>query len=125
MGAIGKRNLANAIIAAAILIGLAHFGVAKSLGAHPIWAVKIGYIGVGLGVVVYSMFWVWQGGWVAKLLTFAVLLAVASGVTYFGKMRFVASIAEDAMAGRLWYFGWIAVVGFAFALLMHVLSSRR
>lgn len=120
----GKRNLANAIIAAAILIGLVHLGVSRYLGAHPFWAVKIGYIGVGFGVVLYSVFWVWQGSWLAKLFTFALLLVVVSGVTYFGKTGFVASFGDDVMAGRLWYFGWIAVVGCAFSLIMHVLSAR-
>lgn len=125
MGAIGKRNLANAIIAAAILIGLAYFGLSRYLGAHPVWAVKIGYIGAGFGVVIYSLFWVWRGSWLAKFFTYAILLVIAAGAAYFGKARFVASFAEDVMAGRLWYFGWIAAVGFAFALIMHVLSARN
>lgn len=124
MGEIGKRNLANAILAGAILIGLAHFGLTETLGAHPNWAVKVAYIGVGFGVVIYSMFWVWQGGWLARLLAFIGLTGVTSAVTILGKMRFVGSYGEDALGGQLWYFGWIAVIGFVFALLMHVLSAR-
>ena len=124
MGAIGKRNLANAILAGAVLIALAHFGLTEVLGAHPMWATKIAYIGVGFGVVIYSLFWVWQGSWLAKLFAFLVLTGVAGGITAFGKMRFVASIAEDSFGGQLWYFGWISVIGFCFALMMHLLSAR-
>jgi len=119
-----KRNLVNAIIAGAVLVGLAYLGLTTALGAHPFWAVKIAYIGVGFGVVIYSLFWVWQGSWLAKMISFILLLAVSGGITTFGKTRFAASFAEDAMAGRLWYFGWIAVIGFAFALLFHLLSLR-
>jgi len=125
VAASGKRVAANAVIAGIFLIGLAYLGVPEQLGAHPRWAMKVSYIGIGLGVVIYSLAWVWQSGWVAKFILFAVL-AVISGVgATFGKSRFAASFAEDALAGQLWYFGWIAVFGFVFALLMHLMSLRR
>ena len=124
MGAVAKRNLANALIAGFLLVVMAYLGVPEMLGAHPAWSVKIAYIGVGFGIVLYSIAWIWETGWLAKFLGFLLLLAVFSGVTWFGKMRFVESIAEDALSGRLWYFGWIAVAGAVFALLMHLLKVR-
>lgn len=125
MATAAKRILVNAILAGAMVIALAYLGVPRMLGAHPFWAVKVAYIGIGFGVVIAASFWVWQGSWWAKLAVFAGLLLASAALTGFGKMRFAASYAEDFLAGRLWYFGWIAVVGFGFALLMQLLALRR
>ena len=112
-------------MAGGLLILLAFLGVNEALGAHPLWSIKIAYFGIIAGILIYSFLWVWQGSWMPKFILLAVFLAIFAGVTYLGKSRFAASFAEDAVAGSLWYFGWIAILGFAFALLMHVLAALR
>ena len=121
----GKRSLVNGIIAAVILIAAAYLGVTESLGAHPFWSVKIAYIGVVIGVVIYAFSWVWQGSWLSKFIAFFALLVIAAGATYWGKTQFAASYAENVLAGRFWYFGWIAIAAALFSMLIHVLNLRR
>lgn len=122
---IAKRNLVNALIAAIVVMVLTLSGIPNFFGAHPFWGMKIAYFGVIAGIIVYSFAWVWQGGWGAKAILFVALLFLSIGVTTFGKIRFAASYAEDAMAGRMWYFGWIAIAAMVFVVLLHLLSTRR
>ena len=124
MATLIKRHLVNAIIAAVLVIGLAYLGVPSMLGAHPSWAIKVGYFGVVIGIVISSIVWVWRGGWMPKFGLFMFVTAITAGLVTLGKMRFVASFGEEVIAGRLWYFGWILLMGLAFSLVLHLLSLR-
>lgn len=98
--------------------GAAHVtGITATLGAHPYWATKVIWIGcaAGLGLA-------WLGGRTrlpqGSTLTLSLLLmAVAFLLARAGKEGFAASYGEDAVAGQIWFFGWIATCAFAAAAL--------
>ncbi len=101
------RSAAAMLIAAMLVVGAAHLGLTEWLGAHPFWAVKIGYIGVGIGVALAV---------VLSLLRMPLGVPLALGAA-LGAAGFAASYAEGALAGRFWFFGWIAAAAGAFLLL--------
>jgi hypothetical protein len=95
--------------AAAAVVALTLAEVWVALGAHDFWAAKAGYAGAALGlagVLGLAGMPVSQG----LRLGLAVLVLAGSGAAaYFGKLAFVASYAEDQLAGKLWFFGWFGV----------------
>lgn len=108
--------------ASIVLAALAFlYDVPKQLGAHPWWSTQVILIGVGaaLGVALVAI-WADMARilWAASCLIF--LAAVA--VTRYGKTQFAASFAEDAAAGRMWYFGWIAI---CFSLFLVICLANR
>lgn len=89
-------------------------GAPLLLGAHPFWAVKVIWIGAAIGLLVSLALWR-----LPRLagLSVAGLASIASfGAAHIGKTRFAASYAEDALAGQMWYFGWIATCACIVAL---------
>ena len=110
--------------AAIFIIVAAAFGVSKSLGAHPFWAIKVALIGAPAGAVLavilrYATRFQWTSALAALVLT-----GLAFALAHMGKTRFAASYAEDIQAGQLWYFGWIAVAVFSTTTLA-LLWPRR
>lgn len=108
------RNLilSLAVAIAAVLIA-AHLGAAERLGAHPWWAVRVAYYGILPGAVAAAALAALRlPATVRAMLGFA-LLAVAFWVAHTGGARFAASYAEDAAAGRMWFFGWIGTAAMA------------
>lgn len=97
-------------------------GLPQILGAHPWWAQKAGLVGSTLGAIAFAMLrWMnlprpWLIGLSALALAAAILAAVE------GKAIFVAAYGQAPVAGRLWFFGWFALMGslgaFASALLV-------
>lgn len=110
------------IFAALVVIICANAGLAEALGAHPFWAVRVAWVGVPIGLILAIGAKRVGLAWVMRILGFLICLAGAYAVASFGKERFAASFAEDTFAGRMWYFGWIAVTGFAAALVAAVFS---
>ena len=108
---------------AAVLLVFAYSGGPVALGAHPWWGFKVAYIGVPIGAVLFGLQLVWRAGYVAKAGLYATFLCLAAYLTYRGKIQFAASYAEDAAAGQMWIFGWIAIFALGFLFLTH-LSSR-
>ena len=47
---------------------------------------------------------------------------LAGSAAYFGKMVFVNSYAENTLAGRFWFFGWIASMAALAGLLATVFA---
>lgn len=99
-------------------------GVPEMLGAHPWWAVRVGVVGsligaataVGLGLPGLAGTWLtWASG---------SGLVAALGAAIFGKRAFVASMAEDALAGRFWFFGWYTVCACLFVFAFLLLRGR-
>jgi hypothetical protein len=123
--AIGLKELGVAGLVAAGLIALAHLGVTEALGAHPFWAFKVGYVGVALGLIFYAVQTLVSLPWTLKSLAFAGLLGVSVAATVIGKARFAASYADDFIAGRMWFFGWMGIICFCFVLLVHLVAGRR
>ena len=93
------------VVAIALPVLLAQSGMFVKLGAHPWWAVQVALIGAPIGALV-AMAPFTQG---KRLLLGLVVLALCAGAAYYGKTQFAASFAEDAFAGRMWYFGWIGI----------------
>ena len=107
------------LFCAAIPVGLfIYIDGAALFGAHPWWSQSSVLIGavIGLGLALVT-----RGRGFA---IFAFALLLASLATWFGKTQFAASFAEDVMAGRLWYFGWIAVGASATATLVSLWTSH-
>jgi hypothetical protein len=126
-----RGYLVGSAIAAILVIVAAHLGVSERLGAHPYWAVRIAYLGVAAGTFVAAIASIWPArpARPAIRLTIAiVLLLAAAGVAVTGKARFAASFAEDVVAGRMWFFGWIGVAAMLFTVLflvVRMIGGRR
>lgn len=112
------------LAALAVIVG-ANYGLPITFGAHPFWAVSVAWIGVPLGLILAFVARSRGLGWMSRVLTFALGLCIAYVIATFGKAGFAASYAESALAGRLWYFGWIASMAFASALVAAALSPGR
>ncbi|MCB2136928.1 MAG: hypothetical protein KDE08_13440 [Rhodobacteraceae bacterium] len=115
------QHIAAIGLAGAIVIALAWFGLPERLGAHPFWAVKIGFLGLLPGAVAALLFAWLRLPRMAEIGFAAVLVAASFATAKVGAARFAASYAEDALAGRLWFFGWIAVAGTAMLLFYLVI----
>lgn len=97
--------LALAVVASALAY---LFDVPKVFGAHPWWSQKVVLIGASAGLIVALI--AARSRFASRAWIASVLLAVsAAGITGYGKTRFVASFGDDAAAGQMWYFGWIAI----------------
>ena len=105
------------ISAVTALVGIfaAYFaGLWPILGGHPYWSQSATYIGAGIGVVVFAALWFatilpgWQVKYIA--VTMLAVLVIAFVVSTLGKREFVGSYAENRLAGRIWYYGFIAFI---------------
>ncbi|MEM1066319.1 MAG: hypothetical protein AAF771_04280 [Pseudomonadota bacterium] len=113
------------LVAAAIALVAARFGLTQALGAHPVWAVQVAWIGVPIGAVV-AFLALWRGLaqiWAAPL--FAAVTAAALAAAFWGKAEFAASFAENARAGQAWYYGWIIAAAGATATLAALVPFTR
>jgi hypothetical protein len=125
MSFVSKNEIVTGAIVAAGLVLMGFFGVTTALGAHPWWSFKGVYIGAIVGVVIYVLQSFWRGSFVIKRLIFAIRLLAMTATVWQGKTRFVASFAEDAFAGKMWFYGWIGIVAFLFLLVVHLISQRN
>lgn len=114
--------LAGAFVLVAVL---AWMGVTERLGAHPFWAVRIGWTGAaaGAGLALVLILLRVPSGW--RLGLGVAGTAAGYAVAKVGAARFAASYAEDALAGRFWFFGWICVAAALVVMLQAVLGWRR
>ncbi|MEO7242634.1 MAG: hypothetical protein ABIW85_06945 [Variovorax sp.] len=100
-------------ISIAIVLTLARFGATEALGAHPFWAFKITWLAILPAIAIWWLVRRWRWPEVA----FGLGLAGAALAAVIGKNRFAASFAEDTLAGRFWFVGWIAIAAFATGLI--------
>jgi hypothetical protein len=106
----------------AIAIVAAYFiDLPTDFGAHPWWGQKAILIGAPIGLALTALA-IWLMGSGRSTFVFIVFFAVSFGIAYYGKTAFAASFAEDQLAGKLWYFGWIATCSFAVSFLFSLLS---
>ncbi len=103
------KHIAPLILAACVMALVAYFDLPKAFGAHPWWSVKTVLIGTPIGLILALVASFTPVPPLGRLLTFTALLALAYGLAFYGKTQFAASYAEDALAGKLWYFGWLGV----------------
>lgn len=100
-------------------------GLTLALGAHPLWAGKVIWIGLGLGLLLSAMLWGLRISKTVCLISLTLLTCAAFATAHIGKSRFTASYADDALAGQMWYFGWIATCAFALAILATLVRPHR
>ena len=84
------------------------------LGGHPFWSASATYLGIGTGAaiatishLILSRYPRWDKLHLGIFVSIAIIGITAS--TY-GKIDFVASYAEDRLAGRIWYYGFIVFI---------------
>ena len=118
-------GLAAYVLAGGITVIAAHYGVPKSLGAHPFWAISIAWTGAPIGVVLAFAFRALKWRWTTRILIFMVLLTVADTAAHQGRLAFAASFAENTLAGHFWYVGWIATAASAAGLIASLLTPGR
>ncbi len=115
-----------ALIAPAVAAVLAYaLNLTQTLGAHPWWSHTVVLIGLPVGIGVAAALGATRLPRLARLLTTAALTGLGYGIATIGKARFAASYAEDAFAGQMWYFGWIATCALAAALLATLFWPQR
>ncbi len=90
----------------------------RMFGAHPWWSVKVIWIGLPVGLGFYAASASLSLSSPVQLVGFTVLTSLSYIVAVLGKTRFAASYAEDALAGQMWYFGWVGACAFAAAALI-------
>ncbi len=107
-------KLGLAILSALILAAVFYLAGGLTLaGAHPSWADQVLVSGVVIGTILAIATTRLPGQ--LRVIGFSVLAIGSYLVAYSGKARFVASFAEDAFAGQMWYFGWHALCVFMVA----------
>ena len=112
------------IVIAAMAVTLAYvFEVPKALGAHPFWDQQVLFIGAGIGAILGLISLRLPN--VARIGGFLALTVLAYLAASWGKETFAASYAEDAVAGRVWYFGWFATVAAATAFLFSLATPKK
>lgn len=102
------------LIAAAVagaLVAASLAGLPQTFGAHPWWARQTGIIGGVGGAVLWFALRRAGVSPAAQLNVAALALLASAAAACFGKQVFAASFAENALAGRFWYFGWFALSG--------------
>ena len=118
-----NTEIATALIIATSLVAASALGLTDALGAHPFWAVKSGAFGSAVGLLIYAGLR-WAGlrpRSIALLGGLALLLAGFAAM--HGKSLFVASFAENALAGQFWYFGWFTLMA-ALCITLCALAAR-
>ncbi len=101
------RHMLPLILAVLTIAVLTYGDVAKSLGAHPWWSQKTLMIGTPIGLILAALASLKITA-LPRTILFTLFTLAAFGIAKYGQTQFAASYAEDALAGSLWYFGWIA-----------------
>jgi hypothetical protein len=119
------RQIAALVGAFVIVMVFAWAGLSEQLGAHPFWAVKTGWIGGATGAGVALALILTRVSSRLRLVLGVAGLVAGYAVAKTGAARFAASYAEDVLAGRFWFFGWIAVAGALVVTLQALAAWRR
>ncbi|SHJ14319.1 hypothetical protein SAMN05444000_105148 [Shimia gijangensis] len=109
------RFILTLIVTILLMAALIALDIAKPLGAHPWWSQKTLMIGAPIGLILGAL----SARVIAPLprtVLFALFTLAAFGITKYGQTQFAASYAEDTLAGKLWYFGWIGIAVMAAAM---------
>ena len=94
---------------AALMAAFGLLGGTRALGAHPFWSGQVAFVGIAAGLPVAAVLSQIVKRRTVRIGAVTAVLMLSVLVTYVGKARFVASFAEDFVAGRGWYFGWMAI----------------
>lgn len=108
------------LIPALALMGLVWVtDLPATLGAHPWWSAKVVWIGAPIGLALAWLLSLRCGPW-ARIVLIALALIFSGVSTYYGKQVFVNSFGDNALAGRFWFFGWIASMASLAAMIATV-----
>ncbi|MBO6898614.1 MAG: hypothetical protein JJ868_14675 [Shimia sp.] len=115
------RHLLPALTAALLMAALVALDIARPLGAHPWWSQKTLLIAAPIGLILATLAGLKLRP-IPLAITFAIATALAFATAKYGQTQFAASYAEDQLAGKLWYFGWIATGATLTALLTALIN---
>lgn len=117
------KQATRLLVIAVLIWGMEKFGFTRWLGAHPSWSAQVTYIGIVLGAA-FSL----TTDYAAKrydispivlLVGYIAATLVTAAITLlYGKAAFVASYAADGFAGKVWYIGFMVLIGMIFATLV-------
>ncbi len=119
------KYILPAAIALALPILAAYLGVTKALGAHIWWDVKTILIGAPIGILLAAAFNLLSVPKIQRATAFLLLALAAYALAKYGQTAFANSYAEDQLAGKFWYFGWIATGAFPAATLFTTLCLAQ
>lgn len=104
-------NTLGALVAIVLLLVSNWLKLPEHFGAHPNWSGKVLFIGGALGILMSTTISVFASNvkLLIPLVMFDTIFFLGAIAAYWGKTEFTASYAENAFAGQLWFFGWIAV----------------
>jgi hypothetical protein len=115
-----------AIVLPIFVLGLAYtLDWPRAFGAHHFWSQDVVLYGgpVGIALALAGQ-WLTARSW-ALVAGFGLAAGASYAVAKWGQTRFAASFAEDAFAGQMWFFGWIAVALFAAAAMAALVMAAR
>ncbi|WP_299419003.1 hypothetical protein [uncultured Shimia sp.] len=116
------RHILPTLIAALVMGELIALDIARPLGAHPWWSQKTLLIGAPIGLILATLTSLKLRP-LPLTITFVITTALAIACAKYGQTQFAASYAEDQLAGKLWYFGWIATGATLAATLTATLTA--
>jgi len=108
-----RKELVGAGAAFGLVMVGTHLGLTGLLGAHPFWAVKVGYVGAVVGLVLAVGFWWMRVGFGLKLALAAGLLILTAGSLRWARralqprtprMRWPGRCGSLAGSALLWRF---------------------
>lgn len=118
------HNLVVAFASVGVILVLAWLGVTSYFGAHPVaWPFQVALIGAPIGAIIAVAAGYFLRSKLVRMIPFIILLLIAWGLAHYGKTEFAASYAEDRLAGKFWYFGWIATCAMATSVLATILQK--
>lgn len=118
-----NKRLSRLIVITIVIWGMEKFGFTIWLGAHPSWSAQVTYIGIAIGIVA-SLYTEYAAKRYdispTKLMIgyIAATLITAAITLLYGKAAFVASYAANGFAGKVWYFGFMLLIGAIFTTLI-------
>ena len=114
-----------AVTTAVLAAAASWLGLSENLGAHPWWAPRTGLIGapIGLALFLAARALSITPKWLTILAALALIAAIFSAQS--AKTTFVTAEDFNPSAGRIWFFGWIAIWAAITLLLPSLFAMRR
>lgn len=90
--------------AVAVIVWAGPLGRAEAWGAHPYWGGKVALYGVVPGLILWRL--LRRRG--PRRVVLLLLLLGSVLAAHYGKAAFARSLGENVLAGKFWFYGWIA-----------------
>jgi len=119
--------LISMVFALCTLYLMEHFGFWTGFLSHPFWSQKVNWTGMGIGFAVSLILHMLVKVNRRRLFLTALVFAVAAIGLFFltsiSKETFAASFAENQLAGKLWFFGFMAYIAALFTLASFAVTA--